>query len=180
MNVTDAWFLDAPIPSGGDEWAFWRLIRGEPLTDSDLTSWRSGIKRPGRQLPFCFAGFDVPIVNADVANLLNNEVPNAVQLLPLALPKVQTPYHILVATLAVRCVDEANSNFMVWGSNDGRPDKVGQYRMFTRLRVDRAAVPEGTHLFRVEGWPVALIVSAWLAAKLRKIIGEGIAYEAVA
>jgi hypothetical protein len=179
-TVTDAWFLDTPITSSGDEWAFWRLFRGEPLSGSDLSPWQSRIRTPGRPLSFSFAGFDVPIGNADVAKLLANEVPDQAQLIPLSLPQVKPGYHIIVATRTIRCVDERNSEFTTWGMNDGRPDKVGEYRMFTRLRLDRAAVPVGVHMFRVAGWPVALVVSAWLAVELRNIIKEGLVYEPLA
>jgi hypothetical protein len=179
-RVTDAWFLDTPVPASGDEWAFWRLLRGESLSGDDLSPWKTRVKQSGRPLSFCFAGFDVPIVSGSVAKVLASDVPSAVQLLPLSLPEACEGYRILVATKSVHCIDEANSEFTTWGVSDGRPDKVGEYRMFSRLRLNPAAVPAGVHVFRVVGWRAALVVSAWLAAKLQGIVTEGITYEAVA
>lgn len=177
------WFLDTPVRSSGDEWAFWRILRGEVLHESDLGIWRTQVKQNGQILPFSFAGFGVPIVNQQVGQLIVEEAPGQVQLLPLAIEEengeVDFGYRILVATQTVRCVDEGRSEFIKWGSDDMRPDKVGEYRMITRLRLDASLIPSDLNIFRVWGWKVALVVAAPLPESLRTFVKVGLNFEPV-
>lgn len=151
-QLADQWFIDTPVDHSGDEWAFWRLLNGAPLEDNDLRPWRSKIKRAGQRLSFSFAGFDVPVVTSEVANALAPLVGNQVQFPKIDIAGENLVYHILVPTRAIRCVDERNSQFTKWGPADGRPDKCGEHRMFTRLRLDPTLVPADTTIFRVWGW----------------------------
>ena len=74
----------------------------------------------------------------------------------------------LNALRVVRCLDEGRSEFQRWTANDHRPDLTGQYRQVTRLVVDARKIPEGIHMFRIEGWPVALIVSEEVRAEMER------------
>ena len=56
------------------------------------------------------------------------------------------------------------------GHAEGRPEKVGAYRMFMRLRHDHRAIPEPAQIFRVSGWQRALVVDEPLAGRLRRCI----------
>lgn len=182
-NLLCQWFLDTPVSSSGDEWAFWRILRGEVLHDNDLGMWRTQVRQNGQVLPFSFAGFDVPIVNQQVGQLIVEEAPGQVQLLPLEIEEangeVDLGYRILVATHTIRCVDEGRSEFTKWGGDDMRPDKVGEYRMITNLRLDASLIPSDLKIFRVWGWKPALIVAAPLAESLRTFVKLGLKFESV-
>lgn len=182
-NLTSQWFLDTPVSSSGDEWAFWRILRGEVLDDGDLGIWRTQVKQNGQALPFSFSGFDVPIVSQQVGRLIDEEAPGQAQLLPLEIGDakggVSSGYRILVATKALRCVDELRSEFTKWGGDDMRPDKAGEYRMVTRLRLDASLIPSDLKIFRVWGWTQALVVAAPLAESLRTWVKVGLNFESV-
>lgn len=179
-KLEDAWFLDTPVPSSGDEWAFQRINRGTALGGNDLEPWRTKFSRPGYTLPFSFAGFDVPVVDAALTSFFRAEVPSQVQFVPLLLSGANSGHNILIATQSISCVDVERSELTIWGPDDGRPEKIGQYRMFTRLRLNRAAVPNETHIFRVRGWEIALVVSDVLCDRLRQTARVGLAYEQLA
>ncbi|MGT2512646.1 imm11 family protein [Cupriavidus basilensis] len=67
------------------------------------------------------------------------------------------PFEILNVLDIVDCVDEEKSDFSRWTEEDGRPDKVGDYRMnVLRVNADKVA---GHGLFRVKGWQIALVCS---------------------
>jgi hypothetical protein len=58
----------------------------------------------------------------------------------------------------IDCLDEQQSEIMWWTANDGRPDKIGKYRMITKFIVDPMRIGE-RHMFRLFGWDIAIIVS---------------------
>jgi len=67
---------------------------------------------------------------------------------------------------------------MRWGAADGQPDKVGDYGMLVDLRINAEA--EGGHqIFRIAGWPVALIVSQDVKNLCEKLGGTGLSYQRV-
>ena len=179
-KLRDQWFLGTPTNYSGDEWAFWRLLRGEALDENDLRTWRALVEQEGQGLPFSFAGFDVPIVSEEVAKFIAGESPGQVQLLPVEIKGASPGYRILVATKTIRCVDECSSEFTKWGADDGRPDKAGEYRMFTHLCLDPTLIPVDLKIFRVWGWRQALIVSDDLAESLRSYVKTGLIYDPVA
>jgi len=59
-----------------------------------------------------------------------------------------------------------------WKPEDGRPEKVGSYRVIDDLRIDPSKV-QGAHLFRPWGWLVALIVSEELKVAMEALGGIG-------
>jgi len=60
-----------------------------------------------------------------------------------------------------------------------RPDKAGEYRMFTRLHLDPPLIPVGLNIFRVWGRRQALIVSKDLAEFLQSHVKTGLIYDPV-
>ncbi|WP_140637408.1 hypothetical protein [Methylibium rhizosphaerae] len=178
-RLTDQWFIDTPVDQSRDEWAFWRLLSGSPLEATDHLPWRSKVKQAGQRLSFSFAGFDVPVVTEEVASALGSILGDQSQFPQLHIVGENSPYRILVATRTVRCVDEPNSQFTKWSLADGRPDKCGEYRMVTRLRLDPALVPADAKIFRVWGWKQALVVTETVAGVLRSYVHAGLVYEPV-
>ena len=58
----------------------------------------------------------------------------------------------------VNCIDLQKTDITYWSEEDGLPDMVGKPQMITDLVID-PALTEGRHLFRPDGWAVALIAS---------------------
>lgn len=63
--------------------------------------------------------------------------------------------------------DEQASVFTRWQENDGRPDKIGQFRQMTQLQLDQSKIPPTDKIFRVAGWDVALVVSEEIKNRLK-------------
>ena len=69
------------------------------------------------------------------------------------------PWFILNALRIIACIDEARCEEVVrWLPEDNRPDKSGEYRNVSGLKVD-AEKTGGARIFRPWGWKVVLIVS---------------------
>ncbi len=66
---------------------------------------------------------------------------------------------MLNAVRVIRCLDEKRSEFIKWTEHDHRADLAGKYRQVTKLVLIPGAIPPDAHIFRVDGWEVALIVS---------------------
>jgi hypothetical protein len=87
-------------------------------------------------------------------------------------------YEILNAVCSEACLDESGSEVMKWKPEDGRPDKIGEYRMVTNLTIH----PNHTnsrHIFRIRGWEIALIVSEDLKKAIEYLPNLGIVFETV-
>ncbi|MGO8973676.1 MAG: imm11 family protein [Steroidobacteraceae bacterium] len=60
---------------------------------------------------------------------------------------------------SVDCLDEKRSEYVKWTGLDQQPERTGQYRMVTRLTIDQSKIPEESHVFRLRGWAVVMVVS---------------------
>ena len=178
-QLTDQWFVGTPTDHCGDAWAFWRLLGGTSLEADDLLPWRAKVQQSGKRLAFSFAGFDVPFVTSEIAVRLSQVLGGQAQFPELSIDGAVSEHQILVVTKTVRCVDERLSEFTKWGPTDQRPDKEGEYRTFSRLRLDPARVPSDATIFRVWGWKQALIVTDPIARLLQSWVPTGLTYEAV-
>ena len=59
----------------------------------------------------------------------------------------------------VECVDDEKTESIVrWQAEDDEPDKIGQYRQITGLRVDPERLV-GIDTCRVQDWEVSIIIS---------------------
>lgn len=135
--------------------------------------------RPGRALDFTLAGFSIPVVHVRVASVFTELAPRDVQLLPVDIPGQPDAFRILVATRLIRCIDDAASEDVeYWTPEDGRPEKVGQYRDVYGMRIDPAKVGDA-RVFRTWGWTVALVVSEELKETLERVGATGVKFKEV-
>jgi hypothetical protein len=117
------------------------------------------ISSDGSPLDYSHTAFGVPVAKTRLAQAVGEVSPLEVQRIPARVgPYGQ--YEVLHCIRSVACLDENRSTTLKWLPGDHRPDKVGQYRMVIDLRVDAGRIPTDAHFFRIEGWAVALIVSA--------------------
>lgn len=168
MSVPGRWFLNAPVDSRGqeiDSRAF--MAGGYVETVGGLTI---PLHKAGTPLDFTLADLGMPVVRREVGELLERIAPNEVQIIPVTVEGQSVSYGIVNVIPVIRCLDEDQSEVLFWDESDGRPDKVGQYRMVTDMKVDPDRVGQ-TQIFRIDGWKIALIVSQRIRAALSGVSG---------
>jgi hypothetical protein len=132
------------------------------------------IEREGSLLAFNFAAFDMPVVSTLVAETIREMARDSVEFFPVTVGADKTEFFIINVLERVP-LDENASRILRWTESDGRPEKVGRYRMVTELRVEAQRAFE-CHIARVSGWEIALIVSTALRSRLDMIPDVGLAY----
>jgi hypothetical protein len=153
VHIPSRWHLGEVRLADG---AAVNLRKAQPLALSGPVSIDVGV--PGRSLEFSLTSFAGPIATARLAQVIGELAEQDVEVIPARVGG-RDGYAALNATRQVQCLDETRSTFTKWTMEDHRADLAGQYRMVVKLRVDPTSVPQDAHLFRVEGWRVALIVS---------------------
>lgn len=136
------------------------------------------LRRDGERLRFTFGDFDMPVVSRVVHDTLAGFGRDGIQFIPVLIENSSESHWILNVLHHRKCVDEERSEFMRWKPEDGRPDKVGQYRMFTKLMVNEEQTSRAP-IFRIDGWKTALIVSEDVKQALEKVGCRGIRFEPV-
>lgn len=154
------WHLGSPVDEQGQEIDPWQFKEGKTLEPGCVP--RFPLDVPGRPLDYCWAAFSIPVVHGRVVQLFERLDVQDVQFLPARVEGHDAPYFILNALRLIRCIDDARCRRVAyWTPEDEQPEKVGEYRIVSGLRIDPGKVG-GAHIFRPWGWPVALIVSEGL------------------
>jgi hypothetical protein len=172
------WHLRSPTDLQGreldDPWVF---TDGTPIPDPGRL--KAPIARPGRPVDFSITGLGIPIVHVRVAALFSELAPDEVQCFPVEIQGQPEQFCILVATRLIHCIDERASRYVeIWQPDDGRPEKVGEYRDVRGLRIDPSKAGD-SKVFRTWGWPIALIVSEELKSTLERIGATGMKFQEV-
>lgn len=175
-DAVDRWFLRAPVNSFGEE------VDPRIFTESlacDVTDPLTlPVRRSGKVVDFNFADFDMPVLSAAAIDQLQSIAGVHLQRVPVAIPGITARFELLNVLDSVDCIDEKSSVYTKWTPADGRPEKVGEYRMFVNLRVDRQRA-EGHHLFRIDGWKVALVISELVKQTLEGLNVSGVEYQCI-
>ncbi|NMO19375.1 hypothetical protein HPC49_34460 [Pyxidicoccus fallax] len=173
------WFLGDPVDESGQEVEDpWMYTAGRPIRVEGRLS--IPIDQPGRPLDFSNAGVGVtPVVHVRVATVFADLAPDDVQFIPVDIEGQPDQYLILVATKLIRCIDDrATREVRYWKPEDRRPDKLGQYRSVSGMRIDRTQVGDA-RVFRTWGWNVALIVSEDIKRALESLKPTGMKFTEV-
>lgn len=128
----------------------------------------ASVTNPGRVLEFSLTSFGVPVATRPLAEELAAIAGPDVQVVPIEIGGQAGMVAVNVLRV-IKCVDETESEFIKWTAQDHRADLAGQYRQITRLVLDRAAIPSDAHVFRIEGWLVALIVSQFAKQAMERV-----------
>lgn len=167
----DRWFLGRPIGESGDEIDPRLFNYGRPYTGERPVA--VPISYTGRMVQFNFAAFDMPVASQSVASIIREVSPTAVEFYPVSVGGMEHGAFILNVLSRCACLDEGRSKVTKWSEEDGRPDKIGQYKMVIDLIVEPAKA-RGHDIFRIEGWKIALIVSENLWRRLREVPDLGV------
>ena len=151
------WHLGSPVDEHGQEIDFWLFKKGQVLELGCIP--RFPVDVPGHPLDCCWAAFSIPVVHERVVQLFRRLDVREVQFIPVRVEGQEEPYFILNALRILRCIDDARCKRVEsWKPEDNRPDKLGEYKVVSGLRVDPAKVGDA-RIFRPWGWRVALILS---------------------
>lgn len=178
MESPDRWLLGDPLDEQGNEVRTRQFMSGEPTyVDGRL---RVPVYHPGKPLDFSTVdtgGF--PVVTEKVARVLAELAPGDVQLFPVDVESRAETYFLVNVTRLVKCIDdEACVEVLYWQPEDGRPEKVGQYRDVYGMRIDPSKVADA-RIFRPWGWRVALIVAEDVKEALERTGATGLDFREV-
>jgi len=151
------WHLGSPVDEQGGEIDPWQFKDGTILKLGSTP--RFPLDVAGHPLDFCWAAFSIPVVHRRFVELFEQMRVEGVQFIPAQVQAHPGPWYILNALHTRRCIDDARcEGVQYWKSEDGRPDKLGEYRAVYGLRIDPTKVGDA-RIFRPWGWRVALIIS---------------------
>ncbi|RKG82952.1 hypothetical protein D7W79_01145 [Corallococcus exercitus] len=178
VTIPGRWDLGVPHDARGNEVEDpWMFREGQPVASPQPLS--IPVEHPGTPLEFSLAGFSTPVVHPRVAAIFSGLAAQDIQFVPVDVREHVGPYSILVATRLIRCIDdEASEEVIRWTPQDGRPDRVGQYRDVDGLRIDPTQVGDAK-VFRTWGWSIALIVSEDIKRALERIRATGMRFTEV-
>lgn len=157
-EVPGRWYMSEPTTMDGEEVGdVWAFTRGERI--SSPGQLRIPLLRSGDPLDFTTAGVGLtPILSPRTAAVFRELAPQDVQLFPVEVEGQREPYQLLVATQKIRCIDdEACREVRHFTLESGRPERVGEYRIVSGLRIDKSKVGDA-RVFKLWGWRPALIV----------------------
>jgi len=174
--ATSRWYLKCPIDPSGVEVDPCLFTQGVPV--GSQPALRLPLRRNGDEVGFNFCDFDMVVTPAKVNAGLELLVGPAIQRIPVTIHGKTAEYEILNVCELISCVDESRSSFTKWTDADGRPEKVGQLRMVVGLKIDPSLVGNH-HIFRVRGWPIALIASQEVKSLFESRNLSGVKYERV-
>jgi len=165
MTTADRWYLDGPSGPAG-EWLSTALTSGSRYEGPTPLTCR--VHHSGPPLELTMTQDDVPVLDERVAEIFDKHVGADAQLLPARASESTVKLWAVNVLAAPDCVDELRSaEVHRYTAEDGRPDRIGEYRQIGGLRID--PVRAGEHaILRPRGWWVTTIVGEPLAEALRK------------
>lgn len=156
IDYPNRWFLRAPVNQNGAEVDPRLFTEGTRVAVAEPLVIR--VRSAGHPLDFTLADFDMPVVRRAIGEILSQVAPTDIQRIPLAVEGHEGDYEILNVVTRRQALDESRSVITRWTEQDGRPEKVGQYFLVNRLKVDPQRT-EGAAIFRLAGWEIAIVVS---------------------
>jgi hypothetical protein len=172
----DQWFLNQPVAINGEEIDPRDFTGPKPYRGARPAAVHIG--NPGRELAFNLGAFDMPVVSTRVANVFRTICPGDIELFSVDIGGARDSYQILNVLHEFKCLDEARSEFTKWQPGDHRSDLIGEYHSVSKVRID-ATQTEDSHIFRIVGWHIDLIVSAELKEAMQTVPQLGIVFEHV-
>ncbi|QSQ25834.1 hypothetical protein JY651_13270 [Pyxidicoccus parkwayensis] len=169
VYVPGRWYLTEPTHLSGAELEDgWQFMQGRKAELREKL--RVPLRRPGKSLNYTTAGAgQTPIVKEHVASVFRELAPDDVQILPVEVEGEDTPYYLLNVARELRCIDDAAcEEVQLYGPEDGRPDRLGEYRAVSGLRIDKSKVGDA-RVFRLWGWHPPIIVDGDIKEALERV-----------
>ncbi|WP_420127657.1 imm11 family protein [Longimicrobium sp.] len=109
-------------------------------------------------MDFTLADFDMPVLARQYVDRLQELAPDDFQRIPVQVDDLPDPFDIVNVLPSVSCLDTEHSELTYWTEADGHPDRIGEVRMVVTLKIVAERVGNH-HLFRIQEWPVPIIIS---------------------
>lgn len=167
----DRWFLGTVVVNGhyivantfcrGERWS-----RGTPVFP---------VRHDGPPVDVSFTAHGEPIVAQSIGALIEQMAPGQVQRIPAIIDGASAdmePREVLNVLARVACIDLERSYTEV------HPDNPNHYRMVANMHLR----PESTHgleVFRVDEWPLAIVVSERVKVALERVRATGLQFRDV-
>ena len=164
----DRWYLGSPTDEKGAELDARMFLMGRRLEMQGALSLP--IVRAGAPQEFTMGDFDVPILASPFIEELRRLTPDDVQVIPVNVEDGEHQYYLLNVLRVIDCLDESRSTVVRWPADAFPKDLAGSYLTVSDIHVDETKVA-GAHMFRIEGWQAALIVSEEVGALLADASG---------
>ncbi|MGH7953983.1 MAG: imm11 family protein [Limisphaerales bacterium] len=173
VEFADRWWLKSPREPNGNP------IDSELFCNGKLLNFcpplTIAVRHHGKPLDWTFADFDMPVVTKRTADLLRNICRSDIQFFEANVEGYNGDFEILNVLKAICCLDEEKSDILFWNKEDGRPDKIGQYRQVVNMRISPSQV-ESANMFRIAGWEIALIVAEKIKTEFEKANIRGVRF----
>lgn len=163
INIRDNWLFSSPV-------------------SVNLRSYRKlkvELYRPGIAMDYSSTAlYGVSIISTAMTECLSDFMDD-IQLIPIMVPGTPAgAYNVLIINNAIDCVDEKRSTFDKFQpGNKIRPDKVGEYNLIYKLKIDTGKVDR--HIFLLDKYDVFMIVSEKVKKALTKKKLTGLDFELV-
>ncbi len=161
MTYPRRWFLSGLSSSKGEAVDDYQFKRGNPV--DVFEPLRISVQIPGRVLDFTH--WPLPIVKPRVADIIEAMDPHAIQRIPIKVIGHDEPFEVMNVIARLDCIDRSVTKIRMWTEEDGFPELVGKYKAVEWLKVDPSKVG-GSHIFLIEKWTVAMVVSDVLRESL--------------
>lgn len=175
-NESDRWYLKTPVDTRGRE-VDPRVFTACTKYDGEL-SLKLPLRRKGKSIDINFCDFDMIVTPKQVNDALQELVGDSIQRISIEVEASDKQYEILNVLDTVECISEEKSEFTKWAQDDGRPDKIGQFRMITKLFINPEKA-KGHKVFRIKEWKIALIVDSCVKSLLEKHCATGVIFQQV-
>lgn len=156
MSLRGRWHLKGPVTASGREVDPRIFTEGKPVEVREPL--HLPLRREGTRLDFTLADFGMPVLHSAFAKALAEVAPHEIQRFAASVEGTSEAFEIINVVTRVDCLDPERSSVSYWTEADGIPDLVGRLQTVVGLKVDPQRA-SGHHIFRLQGWEVALIVS---------------------
>lgn len=177
--IADAWFLGAPVNKDGVE-VDPRSFTGSRFFNFTDSPGLLPQKRHGRSLAVNFGAFDMPVLDAVFLDELEKNFALNIQRIPVKIQDFDGKRFEIVSVLSLlAALDRQRSKYTCWTADSARPDRIGELRWVSQIVINHS-IANGHDLFRLEGWPIALIVSERFKLFVEQAGAEGCLFDPLA
>lgn len=155
VYIPGRWYPGNPLDAQGKIIYKWTFREGKRLDIDEKIFLK--LDPPGIPLDFTECGLAAPLVSVRVIKLLQALEVQDIQIIPVAVEGHPDEYSILNVTRLIPCVDEGRCAWVErWKPEDGRPERVGEFRVVEGLRIDTTKVGDA-RIFRPWGWKMLIV-----------------------
>lgn len=175
MTFPNRWHLSAVADATGCRLPEWDFTEGVPATNTVPAEVL--VSQDGVALDFDNTALDIYVVRSEIADILGQIDPGAIQRFPVRIAGRQESFEVLNIISKKECVDKTRSKIRYWSEEDcvRFPRLAGKYMSVQPLTVD-PMLTDDAHIFRVARFCTSLIVSDTVRRALEAVEVTGIKF----